>query len=379
MTIAVILLLCIPACAGIASVWLPGRIAGLVSAASGIASFALVIALIPGASHRDLSWLGFARADALSVVFLLATSFLYACVAVYSIGYLNTATGHAGPAGRRYTRRFWAGLNLFAWSMLAAPVMGNLALLWVAIEVTTIVSALLVALEGTDGAAEAAWKYVLLASAGLAIALLGTIFAYYAGSRVLGPGYNLAFGPLLSVAGRLPHTAVMLAFVLAVLGFGTKVGLFPVHTWLPDAHSEAPTPVSALLSDLAILKSHSRPKVSNDNPYSEAQFKTLKYCPAFPGTFGSLQDARAFCGAFFTYYNHEHRHSGIGLHTPYSVHIGTAAAIQDQRQAVLNAACAANPRRFTRRPRAPKMPVTAWINKPVAEPDITQHPSREAA
>ena len=107
--------------------------------------------------------------------------------------------------------------------------------------------------------------------------------------------------------------------------------------------------------------------------------KTLKYCPAFPATFGSLQDARAFCGVFFTYYNHEHRHSGIGLHTPYSVHIGTAAAIQDQRQAVLNAACAANPRRFTRRPRAPRMPAAAWINEPVTEPDIAQHPSREAA
>src|ERR1017187_1379495 len=141
----------------------------------------------------------------------------------------------------------------------------------------------------------------------------------------------------------------------------------------------ASKPVSALLSDLAILKSHSRPKVSNDNPYSEAQFKTLKYCPAFPGTFGSLQDARAFCGVFFTYYNHEHRHSGIGLHTPYSVHIGTAAAIQDKRQAVLNAACAANPRRFTRRPKAPALPVTAWINKPVTDSDITQHPSQEAA
>jgi hypothetical protein len=83
-----------------------------------------------------------------------------------------------------------------------------------------------------------------------------------------------------------------------------------------------------------ILKSHSRPKVSNDNPYSEAQFKKLKYCPAFPVSFGSLQNARAFCRAFFTYYNHEHRHSGIGLHTPYSVHIGTALAIQDKRQAV---------------------------------------------
>jgi putative transposase len=90
------------------------------------------------------------------------------------------------------------------------------------------------------------------------------------------------------------------------------------------------------------LKSHSWPKVSNDNLYSEAQFKTLKYCPAFPDTFGSLQDARAFRGVFFMYYNHEHRHFGIELHTPYSVHIGTAAAIQDKRQALLNAAYATN-------------------------------------
>jgi hydrogenase-4 component F len=245
-TAVVILLLALPAAAGLACLRLPGHAAGLVSAAAGIASFGLVVALIPAASHRDQSWLGgYLRVDALSVVFLLATAFLYGCVAVYSVGYLKTAAGHGDE---RYARRFWAGLNLFAWSMLAAPLMGNLALLWVAIEVTTILSALLVALEGTDGAAEAAWKYVLLASAGLAIALLGTIFAYYAGSRLLGAHYNLAFGPLLAVAGRLPHTAVRLAFVLAVLGYGTKVGLFPVHTWLPDAHSEAPTPVSALLS-----------------------------------------------------------------------------------------------------------------------------------
>jgi hydrogenase-4 component F len=245
-SVAVILLLAVPACAGIASWWLPGRAAGLASAAAGIASFGLVIALVPAASLHDRAWLGgYVRVDALSVVFLLATAFLYACVAVYSIGYLGTAAGgHHG----QYGRRFWAGLNLFAWSMLAAPLMGNLALLWVAIELTTIISALLVALEGTDGAAEAAWKYVLLASAGLAIALLGTIFVYYAGSRVLGAHYNLAFGPLLGVAARLPGSAVRVAFVLAVLGFGTKVGLFPVHTWLPDAHSEAPTPVSALLS-----------------------------------------------------------------------------------------------------------------------------------
>jgi|HubBroStandDraft_1064217.scaffolds.fasta_scaffold38667_2 hydrogenase-4 component F len=243
MTFVVLALLIGPAATGIAAIWLPPAIAGPLTSVAGLGSFGLVLALIPTLSRRDVSLLGFIRIDALSVVFLLATSFLYACVGLYSIGYLR-----AGGQDRGYTRRFWIGLNLFAWSMLAAPLMGNLALLWIAIEVTTIISALLVALEGTDGAAEAAWKYVLLASAGLAIALLGTIFAYYAGAHVLGQSYNLAFTPLLGAAPALPHTIVRLAFVLAVLGYGTKVGLFPVHTWLPDAHSEAPTPVSALLS-----------------------------------------------------------------------------------------------------------------------------------
>ena len=128
MAIAVIALLAIPAAAAVACLWLPGRAAGLLTAASGIASFALVLTLIPAASHHDRTWTGFIRVDALGVVFLLATAFLYGCVAVYSIGYTGTA-GHGGAGDRRYTRRFWAGLNLFAWSMLAAPLMGNLALL----------------------------------------------------------------------------------------------------------------------------------------------------------------------------------------------------------------------------------------------------------
>jgi hydrogenase-4 component F len=126
--------------------------------------------------------------------------------------------------------------------------MSSLALLWIAVEVTTIISALLVAIEDTDGAAEAAWKYVLIASAGLSLALLGTVFAYYAGSQVLGEHYDLAIQPLIAAGPHLAATPVRLAFLLALLGYGTKVGLFPVHTWLPDAHSEAPTPVSALLS-----------------------------------------------------------------------------------------------------------------------------------
>jgi hydrogenase-4 component F len=242
----VLLLLTLPVAAGLVCLRAPLPLARAATAVCGVACFGLVLALVPAAAHRELLYLTFLRVDALSTVFLMATGFLYAAVAVYSIGYL--ARGGHGQNSARYTRRFWLGLNLFAWAMLAAPLMGNLALLWVAIEITTVISALLVAIEDTAGAAEAAWKYVLIASAGLGLALLATIFAYYAGAQVLGQSYDLAFAPLAHVATRLPHTPVQLAFVLAVLGFGTKMGLVPVHTWLPDAHSEAPTPVSALLS-----------------------------------------------------------------------------------------------------------------------------------
>jgi hydrogenase-4 component F len=246
MLVVVLLLFVLPVAAALICLRAPLALARAVTAGTGVTCLGLVVAVAPAAAHRDLAYLGFLRIDALSSVFMLATGFLYAAVAVYSIGYLGRES--TGPGFDKYSRRFWAGLNVFAWAMLAAPMMSSLALLWVAIEVTTVVSALLVAIEDTDGAAEAAWKYVLIASAGLGLGLLATIFAYYAGAQVLGQSYDLAFAPLLHVAGHLPHAAVELAFVLAVLGFGTKMGLFPVHTWLPDAHSEAPTPVSAMLS-----------------------------------------------------------------------------------------------------------------------------------
>jgi putative transposase len=127
-------------------------------------------------------------------------------------------------------------------------------------------------------------------------------------------------------------------------------------------------PVAQLLVDLGVARSHSRPHVSNDNPYSESNFKTLKYCPTFPGRFGSIQDARAFCERFFSYYNHEHRHSGVGLHTPASVHYGTANEIRAARQETLDQAYTANPARFAYRPPvAPKLPTVAWINEPTPE------------
>jgi putative transposase len=123
--------------------------------------------------------------------------------------------------------------------------------------------------------------------------------------------------------------------------------------------------VALLLASLGITKTHSRPHVSNDNPYSEAQFKTIKYCPAFPERFGSYQDGVGFCNVFFPYYNHEHRHSGIGMMTPYAVHHGLAPQITAARQDTLLAAYARHPERFVRKvPQPPIVPEAAWINPP---------------
>jgi putative transposase len=139
--------------------------------------------------------------------------------------------------------------------------------------------------------------------------------------------------------------------------------------------SMASKPVAFLLADLGVTKSHSRPHCSNDNPYSEAQFKTLKYRPEFPDRFGSYEDALAFCRRFFTWYNEEHRHSGIGLHTPADVHYGRAEQVRAERAAVLNAAYAAHPERFVRTPPAPpKLPTVAWINQPAEEAVSTTNP-----
>jgi putative transposase len=124
-------------------------------------------------------------------------------------------------------------------------------------------------------------------------------------------------------------------------------------------------PVALLLADLGVTRSHSRPQVSNDNPFSEAQVKTLKYRPDFPARFGSLEDARVFCQAFFSWYNGEHRHSGIGLMTPPAVHDGRASMVRDARQRVLSAAYAAHPERFVRKPpQPPRLPHAVWINPP---------------
>jgi len=135
-------------------------------------------------------------------------------------------------------------------------------------------------------------------------------------------------------------------------------------------------PVAALLIDLDVTKTHSRPHVSDDNPYSEAQFKTLKYRPDFPDRFGSIEDARAHCQKFFRWYNAVHRHSGIALMTPEAVHHGTAATLTQQRANTLSEAFAANPIRFKGiAPKPPELPAAAWINPPKKEPTTApSHP-----
>jgi len=132
-------------------------------------------------------------------------------------------------------------------------------------------------------------------------------------------------------------------------------------------------PVAFLMADLGVTKSHSRPYVSDDNPYSESQFRTMKYRPDFPDRFGCIQDSRAFCQQFFQWYNEEHHHSGIALLTPAVVHFGETQAVLAHRQVVLDTAYQIHPDRFVRRPPKPMpLPTEVWINKPMPSAQKTK-------
>jgi putative transposase len=154
---------------------------------------------------------------------------------------------------------------------------------------------------------------------------------------------------------------------------GVQEGQLVIHS--DRGTSMTSKTVALLLADLGITKSLSRPQVSNDNPYSEAQFKTLKYRPGFPGRFGSLEHGRAHCGDFFSWYNTEHRHSGIGMMTPAAVHYGRAPEIRAARQRTLDMAYALHPERFvSRTPSPPELPAMAWINPPAGKTTLQDAP-----
>ena len=163
-----------------------------------------------------------------------------------------------------------------------------------------------------------------------------------------------------------PHESAVLAERLIAATYA-KHGIHPGQLTLHADRGPSMTskPVALLLADLGVTKTHSRPHVSNDNPFSEAQFKTLKYCPQFPERFGSLEDGRAFGQGFFPWYNQEHRHSGLGFLTPAVVHFGQAATVRAQRQQVLVTAYTAHPERFVNgRPHVADLPTAVWINPP---------------
>lgn len=153
--------------------------------------------------------------------------------------------------------------------------------------------------------------------------------------------------------------------------FAIPEGQLTIHA--DRGSSMTSKPLALLLADPGVTKTHSRPHVSDDNPYSESHFRTLKYRPEFPDRFGSIQDARAFCQRFFPWYNDEHHHSGIGLLTPATLHFGLADQVQQQRQTVLTAAYREHPERFVRRhPKPLEIPKEVWINKPPSTEQNTQ-------
>lgn len=192
-------------------------------------------------------------------------------------------------------------------------------------------------------------------------------------TKLPGPGRGLYYDAyvMIDIYSRYIVGWKVAASESAELAEGFIADVFATHGVPQVVHADRGTSMTSkkvadLLADLHVVRSHSRPHVSNDNPFSEAAFKTVKYHPTFPRRFGSIQDARAFCETFFMWYNHEHHHSGVGLHTPAAVHYGHASALTVARQRVLDIAWMANPERFGHRPepKALRLPDIAWINRP---------------
>jgi hydrogenase-4 component F len=246
-----ILLLLIPACAGLLCLVTRSReswerlnllaFAALVPLALKIAADVLAQGTV---SALD----GFLRADALSALVIILTTFIALACAIYSVGYFR-ADARAKKITEAQLRRYYALTPLFVAVMLLVPLADNLGVMWVAIESGTLSSVLLVAFYNQKTSIEAAWKYIIIGSIGISLALFGTIFTYYSAVNVLGAEtqHGMNWSVLAGIADKFDPKAMRLAFILVLLGYGTKAGLAPMHTWKPDAYSEAPVPTAALL------------------------------------------------------------------------------------------------------------------------------------
>ncbi|MCL5677096.1 MAG: hydrogenase 4 subunit F, partial [Firmicutes bacterium] len=199
-----------------------------------------------------VEWGGALRVDALSAYLILLTGLLTTLAAFYTPSYLAAEVRHGAVAPGRL-RRYYFWFHVFAGTMFWALTANNLGMMWAAIEATTLASAFAVGFYGKPHSLEAAWKYMIICSVGLAFALLGTAVTYAA---VLGASGGmegtLDWSDLVPLAGRLDPRLMKLAFGLVLVGYGTKAGLAPMHTWLPDAHSQAPSPISATLSGVLL-------------------------------------------------------------------------------------------------------------------------------
>ncbi len=212
------------------------------------------------------------RIDVMGLLFLSITSLLFLAASLYTVPYLLQGTHDPQAA----PRRFVPCLLWFLSAMTLVTATQNLALMWAAVEGTTLASAPLVYFYKRRGALEATWKYLLLCSVGIALALLGTFFLGIAASGTAGSGAGLTLSALMQAAPSMAKPWLKAAFVLALVGYGTKMGLAPLHTWLPDTHSQAPSPVSALLSGallncafLAILRFHQVCLASGDFAFAQ--------------------------------------------------------------------------------------------------------------
>lgn len=251
-------LLLVPLAAGLLSVLVRKRAA---MEAVNLAGFALTFLLAIALAARVLQtgavslWDGFLYADQLSALVILLTAAIAVICAVYAVGYLRTDEQNGdldedGGGAATKLRKYYTLTPLFVFAMLLVTVANNLGVMWVAVEATTLVSVFLVTFYGKVTSLEAAWKYAIIGGVGLSMALFGTVLTYYAGHEM--PGMEtlagLNWSMLAERAAQLDKTTMRLAFILALLGYGTKAGLAPMHTWKPDAYSEAPAPAAALLS-----------------------------------------------------------------------------------------------------------------------------------
>jgi hydrogenase-4 component F len=185
---------------------------------------------------------GYVQVDMLGAWVILCISIVYTLASIYAVGYMRLLNEE------KRLPLFYGLFSGFAFTMLAACIVNNVGVFWIAIELTTLISTFLVGFEQEAESTEAAWKYIVVVSGGISLALLGTVLFYWGGSFVLGPSYAMTWAALHRSAPSVYPPLLLVSFLLVLVGYGTKAGLAPMHTWLPDAHSESPAPVSAMLS-----------------------------------------------------------------------------------------------------------------------------------